>query len=409
MKGTFTSNQRRIVVSCVVVYTALYFCRLNVSAALEGIRQGLALTIPQSGLLQTVFALIYACGQLVNGAIVDHVRPMRHMLTGLLGSAVCNLLMGVVSSFPVLLALVACNAAFQSMVWTPIVRLVVQHMEPGDQVVRANFFLAFTLVIGHFGAWAISGFLAEVISWRLSFAVPGCIALCVMAWAAYVLGKMKLDVPQRRSNAQAQPSMQVRHSNRTLRMLALSGFFPVLAACVLYGFIRDCVITWTPTLLAYQAQETQLSSTAFTLIMPAINLVGVTLGFVLRMRGANARKVVVIMMLVAIASCVPLCIGAGLLASAVLLGCICAGMYGANAMLTGLIPMEYDSVGKTGLTAGMIDSFIYLGGALSGYLGGMLYDSFGSATLFLSWMATAAVSAVLMLLSDRMSKRYWQM
>lgn len=402
MKSTFTSGQRRIVVSCVAVYTALYFCRLNVSAALEGIRQGLALTIPQAGLLQTVFALIYACGQLVNGAVVDHVRPVRHMLTGLFGSAICNLLVGLVPSFSVLLTLIACNAVFQSMVWTPIVRLVAQHMEPGDQVVRANFFLAFTLVVGHFGAWAISGFLAEVVSWRLSFVVPGCIALCVAACAAYALGTMGLNAPQ------AQHAMRAQRSDNTLRMLVLSGFFPVLAACVLYGFIRDCVITWTPTLLAHQAQGARLSSTVFALIMPVINLMGVTLGFVFRMRGAHARNVVVIMMIASIACCVPLCMGAGLLASAVLLGFICAGMYGANAMLTGLIPMEYDSIGKTGLTAGMIDSFIYLGGALSGYLGGMLYDSFGSTVLFLSWMVMAAVSSVMILMSDRMSKRYWR-
>ena len=404
MRSSFTSEQRRIIVACVAVYTALYFCRLNVSAALEGIRQGLALTIPQVGLLQTVFALIYACGQLVNGAVVDHVRPVRHMLTGLLGSAACNLLAGLAPSFPVLLALIACNAAFQSMVWTPIVRLIAQHMETGDKVVRANFFLAFTLVLGHFGAWAISGFLVEMVSWRLSFVVPACIALCVLAWAAYALKEMRLDTTRR----YAKRAQQAQNGENTLRILALSGFFPVLAACVLYGFIRDCVVTWTPTLLAHQAQGAQLSSTAFTLIMPAINLVGVTLGFVFRMRGANARNVVVIMMITSIACCVPLSMGAGLLAAAVLLGCICAGMYGANAMLTGLIPMEYDSVGKTGLTAGMVDSFIYLGGALSGYLGGMLYEHFGSVTLFLSWMVTAAVSAMMMMISDRMSKRYWR-
>jgi len=77
MNTGFTSRQKRIVFSCLMTYTTLYFCRLNLSAALEGIRSGLSLTIPQAGLLQTVFALTYACGQFVNGTVVDRVKFVR--------------------------------------------------------------------------------------------------------------------------------------------------------------------------------------------------------------------------------------------------------------------------------------------------------------------------------------------
>jgi len=404
MNTGFTSRQKRIVFSCLMTYTTLYFCRLNLSAALEGIRSGLSLTIPQAGLLQTVFALTYACGQFVNGTVVDRVRPVRHMFTGFLGSAACNLLAGLAPSYPVLIALIACNAAFQSMVWTPIMRLIAQNIEPGVKRIRANFFVALTLVFGHFGAWAISGFLAEMASWRFSFIAPACVVLCVFAFAARSLGGMGLDDPRDKT----QTAQAGTHGGDTLRMLALSGFFPVLAACVLYGFIRDCVITWTPTLLAHQAQGAAVSSTAFTLILPVINLIGVTLGFVFRLRGAPARSVVVIMMAASVACCAPLCAGTGILLTAVLLGFICAGMYGANTMLTGLIPMEYDRAGKTGLTAGMVDSFIYLGGALSGFLGGTLYDGFGSEALYVSWIATAVLCSAMMIVSGRMSKRYWK-
>ena len=403
MKTSFTPAQKRMVFSCLGVYTTLYVCRLNLSAALEGIRLGLSLTIPQAGALQTVFALIYACGQFVNGALVDRLNPVRHMLTGLCGAAACNVLAGLAPSYPLLLIAIAGNAVFQSMVWTPIMRLIAQHIEPGKKRVVANFFVALTLVFGHFGAWAISGFLSALVGWRFSFIVPACIAVIVFALAGRSLITMKMHhVPE-----EAREPSSAHSGENTLRMLLCSGFFPVLFACMLYGFIRDCVITWTPTLMAHQAQGAALSSAAFTLILPVINLAGVTLGFVLRLRGAPARSVVVIMMAAAIACCLPLLTGMNMLLTAILLGCICAAMYGANTMFTGLIPMEYDRVGRTGLTAGMVDSFIYLGGAISGFFGGTLYDSFGSGALFMSWIITAVVCSVMTLISGVMSKRYW--
>jgi len=165
-------------------------------------------------------------------------------------------------------------------------------------------------------------------------------------------------------------------------------------------------VTWTPTLLA-RAGSSALSATAFTLILPLLNSVGVIIGFTLRSRGANPHIVVVLMMLCAIVCGGVLLMGGNILLIAVLLGLICAGMYGANTMLTGLIPLEYDRVGKTGMTAGLIDSLIYAGSALAGAVGGGLYEHLGSTALYASWIAAAVFAALLMRVSAGLSTRYW--
>jgi predicted MFS family arabinose efflux permease len=77
-------------------------------------------------------------------------------------------------------------------------------------------------------------------------------------------------------------------------------------------------------------------------------------------------------------------------------------------MLTGIIPLEYDRVGKTGLTAGLIDSLIYAGSALAGAVGGGLYEHMGSGALYASWIAAAVFSALLMRISALLSTRYWK-
>ena len=77
MKEKFTSGQRKTLLLCFLCYSAAYTGRLNLSAALPGLRDGMALTAAQAGMFQTVFALIYAVGQIVNGARADRASIGR--------------------------------------------------------------------------------------------------------------------------------------------------------------------------------------------------------------------------------------------------------------------------------------------------------------------------------------------
>lgn len=399
MKTGFSTQQRRVLTLCVIMYTAAYVCRLNLSAALSGVMQDLNLTMAQGGMLQTLFAAIYATGQFVNGSIVDRVNPAKYMLLGLSGSVVCNMTMGLCSAYPALLAVWSLNAVFQSMLWTPVMRLVALNFCEGKLRERANEIIALMLIVGHFLAWAISGFVSAAASWRLSFIVPALLALAAIAAMAQTC--LTLDARSMHRNAASSARDPI------LRVLAATGFFLVILTCVLYGFIRDSVITWTPTILAQLSGGHAVSSAAFTLILPAINITGVLLGFRLRKRGAKPHGVVVLMMFSSILCSAALFGHGGMLKTAVLLGLICAAMYGANTMLTSLIPLEYDRIGRTSLTAGMVDSFIYAGSALSGALAGGVYEMLGANMLFGAWIIAGAVSAVLMVVSSRMSKRYW--
>ena len=399
MKPTFSAQQRRVLTFCVAMYTAAYVCRLNLSAALSSIMDAMSLSMARGGMLQTLFAAIYASGQFVNGAIVDRVNPAKYMLAGLAGSAVCNLAMGLCSSYPMMLAVWSLNAAFQSMLWTPVMRLLALYFRDPHTRLRANEIVALMLIVGHFIAWAIAGFVSAAAAWRLSFIVPAAISLAVIALMARTA--LALDVHRQETIVKAQQQQE-----RALPMLMATGFFLVIVTCVLYGFIRDSVVTWTPTILTRATGS--ISSAALTLILPVINIAGVLLGFRLRKRGARPHGVVVLMMIASVACSAALMPDGGMLLTAVLLSLICAAMYGANTMLTGLIPLEYDRVGRTSLTAGMIDSFIYAGSALSGALAGGIYETLGEDMLFFAWILAGVVSAVLMHASSRMSAAYWK-
>jgi len=405
MDERFSSLQKRILLTCVLVYTIAYAGRMNLSAALHGIAQDLSLSMARAGALQTVFAVVYACGQLVNGTVVDHLNPAKYMLVGITGTAACNLAMGFGKTYPALLVIWSLNAVFQSMMWTPIMRLLAMYFPHKRTRERANETVALTLIVGHFVSWAISGFVSGRAGWRYSFIIPACAAFFISVIAMFAL--RGIGIQTKENNAQS--AMQKKGQDSTLRMLASTGFFFVLGACMFHGFIRDGAITWTPTILYRMDESGALSPAVFSLVLPVLNFIGVMIGFELRRRGSRPHSVVSVMMITAVVCVLPLLVLTNSLAlTAVLLGCMCAAMYGANTMLTGLIPFEYHRVGKTGMTAGLVDSFIYAGSALAGALAGGVYEGFGTKALVVLWALSAAVSVILMHVSGRMSMAYWK-
>ena len=99
MDAKFSRNQRRIWLACFFSYAAAYVARLNMGAALGSVIEDLNLTDAQGGMFQTVFALVYAVGQLVNGSIVDKISARCYIAAGLVLSGVCNLLFGLSRSY----------------------------------------------------------------------------------------------------------------------------------------------------------------------------------------------------------------------------------------------------------------------------------------------------------------------
>lgn len=394
MKVKFTASQTSVLWGMVLAYTGAYFCRLNLSAALGSIAQALVLTDAQAGMLQTCFAVVYAAGQLVNGALVDRVSPVRHMLLGMVGFACVNLLMSTATGFGMLMVLCLFNGAFQSMLWTPIVRLMALYFEGKRERSKANIFISLTLVMGHLGAWAISGFMASVFSWRMSFSVPAILAAVLIFVVRYLFRDVRAGAVAREEKQQRKAGGK----GQLLSMFASTGFLFILVNCILYGFLRDGIVTWAPKLLS--AMGGGIDTTVFTLIIPIINTLGILAGKWLNMRGvSNNRMCIALMLMMSALFCAPLPLSHQVVLTALLMGFTCAGLYGLNPLLTALVPLEYDRVGRIGLAAGLVDSFIYLGSALAGVLGGVISQTLGPNGLYLSWLITAVLAAVCMLLS----------
>ena len=403
MREKFSPLQRSTLLLCFFAYASAYTGRLNLSAALPGLRGGIAMSDTQAGLFQTVFALVYAAGQIVNGSLVDKINVRRSIAVGLIVSAACNVLFGLTASFLVMLILWGLNGAAQSMLWTPIVKLVADRFS-GHARDRASFVLSITVIFGHFIAWAISGTLASVLSWQYSFLIP---AFIMASAGVFVFAALRRE-PVSNADTEALPSPSA--PMPLGKLIGHTGLAALLLCCVCNGFVRDGVVTWAPTVLSAGSRGMSLSSTLLSLIIPPLNILGIVLvRRCYRLLRGNARGAVGVLLLVSALMAWLLRFTSAPAACALLLGLCCASCYGINPMINTLIPMEYERAGRVGLVAGLVDCFIYLGSALAGTAAGALSDGYGWNAVYTVWAFVSALGAALAFVSLRGGKRMAQM
>lgn len=401
MKKPFSPLQRNVIIACMMLYSTAYLNRLNLSAALGSVMEALSLSATRAGVLPSAFAITYAAGQMINGALVDRLNPARHMFIGLLGSAVCNLLMAAGSSFEMLLVLCLINGVFQSMLWTPVVRLIAMHFNAEERP-RANVLISITLIIGHLGAWALSGYLSGILNWRASFAAPAVLCVPITLIAARLLRDVKIE-PVQAASRNAKEASSIRGA---LGMYWISGFVMMLAVSVLFGFVRDGIRTWAPQILGDVGGDAVIGTT-FSLVIPLINALGLVLSYMLqRIPGLHNRRIAALLLTAAAVFCALLCGAHAVALCALIMGITCACLSGVEPLMTTLIPMEYEREKLIGLSAGLMDSFIYVGSALAGVAAGFVRETLGLSALFIGWAAAAVIAAVLSAVSDGMLKRY---
>ena len=392
-KAGFTKYQTKILTVCFTLYFCAYIGRLNMSATLNRITEAFKISDATGGLLQTVFAVSYAAGQLIFGAMSDRFEPKKLIVTGILGSACANVAFSFMNSFALLTVVWTVNGIFQSMIWTPIVLFMAYAFEE-EKRGSASFVMSFTLAAGHLGAWALAMWLAKAFSWQLSYRVPGLVLACAAGLAIFALpSKIRTDKAPSGEKSLLKPK-------QPLSALAGTGLVFLLLCCAVNGFVRDGVITWAPTILGSNAD-----SMLFSLVIPVINLMGILLGaYLVRRVKGKIRKLCGLMMgVVAIPAFIAFaCESNSVILLALLLGIMSAILYGTNPLLTTLVPMEYDRFGRVGLAAGLCDCFIYLGSSLSGTLTGKAHDLAGTwKYVYLVWAIVSVAGCVLGVLSSR--------
>ena len=396
----YTKNELYLLIACFAAYTSAYISRCNLSPSLNAIAETFGISAAQAGLIPTCFAIPYAAGQIVSGLLADRYPAPRLMLIGLLGSSLVNVAFSVSTSFPLLVALWFVNGLLQSMIWTPIMRIIVSQFRENVRD-HAAFFMSLTLIFGYLLAWALSGLLTSLLSWRVAFLVSGLVTAGIAVPSVLVIRNTSADI-------QAQNKEQPQERAPVWKLLLGTNLVLLLICCVANGYVRDSITYWATKLLMDTQGIDLNSAVGIILIIPCVNFMGIQMGKSAYKRTGNN---VFISSGILFSVCTVLCALIGPVAGQSFIGCIAvlvlisAMAYGLNPLLTTLMPMLYINLNRVALAAGLLDAMIYVGSAFSGFFAGYLSDRFGWDGVFISWAAVSLIGTLLLEIARRMAKR----
>lgn len=173
--------QRRIVLLCWLAYALSYLCRTNLSIALPQMTAEFQWSTAAAGAVGSGFFVSYGVGHLISGILGDRLAVKKFMAVGLLGTSLCNLLMGVFPTYGVIFSVWLLNGLFLSTLWGPIVRVIAAWFSPEERNFPAVL-VSLSSMAGYLISWAGLGVVIQFTGWRGAFFLPGILTLLFSLW-----------------------------------------------------------------------------------------------------------------------------------------------------------------------------------------------------------------------------------
>ncbi len=160
-KSYYKQLKWQVFISATLGYGLYYVCRLSLNVIKKPIVDAGVLTESELGIIGSTLFFAYAIGKFTNGFISDHSNIRRFMATGLLVSALANLVMGLTSTFIFFAICWGVNGWVQSMGAPSCVVSLSRWYKDSE---RGSFY----------GFWSTSHNIGEALTYILTAVVVSC-------------------------------------------------------------------------------------------------------------------------------------------------------------------------------------------------------------------------------------------
>ena len=379
---------------CALVYFTSYVSRVNLSAVMvEVVASGFS-PRETAALALTVCSVTYGAGQLISGYLGDKYKPQNIILAGFLLTGFVNICVGLLPVSAPLVVLWGVNGFAQSLMWPPIVKILVTHMDT-DAYAASSVKVSYGGNIGSVAVYLVSPLVISLFSFRGVFVISGGLALIMALVWKLAYGK---KFAARASNTalpevkKAPGTSSGRFSGGVIVLLLV-----VMLTVVLQGALRDGVASWVPT---YISDVFHLGSSVSILtgaILPVFSILCIAAANLLYRRVLrNEMLCAAVIFTVGCVSAVLLAVFSGRnpILSVLFLALLSGSMHGVNLMLTCMVPPHFARFGRTALVSGALNSCTYVGAAISTYGIALFTGAFGWDGTILLWAGIALAGSV---------------
>ena len=407
--GKYIADSRRafgLFALCWALYGCSYLGRQNYSSVMaEMVIEGL-MTKGQAGLVNTVFYVFYAAGQLINGVLGDKHSPRWMLFIGSCGAGLCNLLGPMADSYAMILVLRALNGYFMAMLWPPMIRVFGQMLMPRDRV-RYTIHMTSAMAAGSLGAYLLSSAMLALTGWQGAFVLPGVLLVIMSVVWLVSFGRLEnfwQHHGQPSEEETAQPEQPGAAGNLSFwRMMLIPGVLIALGPVVLHGMIKDGVTSWVPAYVTEIFQVEPAFAALVTTLLPIVNLTGAAAAkFVYERICRNEFGASAIFFAIATAAlAVLLTLGnVSLVVTLICFALVTSSTLAINTLFVSILPLRFVKHGRASTLSGTLNAVAYAGSAAAAAAIGFLSERFGWGANVASWLISMAL-ALLMCIAGR--------
>lgn len=391
------------------MYASAYFGRTCYSAAIASIVSGGIYEKADIGIVGTAFFVCYGAGQLVNGILGDKVNPFIMVFCGAFCSGVCCTSMAFADSLAAMAVLWGANGIFQSMLWSPLLRIYSEAvMEKQRKVAILN--IALSLPVGTVLSYLASTFIIGRLSYKYVFICGGAVILAVFAAALLCFAAVKSSISKSK-RVLSEEKTDCAEGGKTgfWGLLTLSGLLVILIPSFLHGMMRDGITNWVPTMITEEYSVSLSLSTFLTIALPVFNAFGAyAVTPLYKKLGENEMKTAGV---TAAAALVPmlllLFIGkAPVYLIVLLLAFTTSSMYALNYLIISRVPVRFSKYSCTSGISCILNSFAYIGCAVSVYGFGAVSQKAGWTVVIIIWIVSGALTSVFAFVSNKKWSRF---
>jgi len=369
-----------------VMYFTSYISRINFGAVLLEMVRAEGFLKSDVSLAVTASFITYGAGQLVSGYMGDRINPKLLMLGGLLLTALMNLCIPFCPTPGMMVGIWAVNGFAQSFMWPPLVKIMTGLFD--DETYRiATVRVSWGSSIGTIAVYLLSPLFISTVGWRGMFFFS--FGMCIIMAFVWMLALRNTDTSVSAKSNSAEASSE--------RKNPFSGFalVAIVVAIICQGALRDGITTWMPTYIAEVYDLGSSISILTGVILPIFSII--CFRATLWLRNSKVRNELTLsayIFVVGVAAAVLLAfLSSGSAALSVFLSATLTGaMHGVNLLLVCMVPMYFKN---TSTASGVLNSFTYLGSALSTYGIALISESFGWNVTIWVWASLALFGGLL--------------
>lgn len=411
------SWQLRIFITIWITYGSFYLCRANMSFALPGLEAEFGYSKTLLGLLGTSLFVMYSIGQFINGQLGDRLGARRLVFTGMIVSAILNIIFSFSAGFTFMMIVWGLNGYFQSMGWSPQVKTMANWFTV-TQRGKWMGLMGSCYQVGNALSWLLASFLAANYSWRVVFWVPACIFLIS---SIHFVTRLR-NAPEEIGLPPIEQLCNIKPGNDVCVLDEKSkggghthlGFKKTVTICVTnpriwavsasffcLDIIRYGFFYWAPVYLI-EAQGASISSAGLKVaVLPLAGSAGAIItGWATGKFFQNRRAPVIAICLFTLALFSWLFYTAppgAWVWSLICLAVIGFCTYGPHVLMVGHAAQDFAGRKAAASAAGFIDGFGYIGAAMTGVFTGWLVENYGWGAGFWYWIIAALVAGCIML------------